>query len=139
MEKNWVKGLLLCSALIVGGCSTTPKQEPAPVEKKPDYTSVSKPATPTRPAAPKRPPVSSAAQSLMDKAEGYAGQGDFDQALALLERAQRIDPNSGEVYLALVKVYTKKGDSDMASATAQRGMLYCSGSAQCNALRAYTP
>ena len=65
-------------------------------------------------------------------------QDDAFTALALLERALRIDPDSGEIYLALAKIYSLKGDTAMASATAQRGMLYCNGKAQCDALRAYS-
>jgi len=139
MMQNWARGLALCTALLVSACSTTQQSEPAPIEKKPDYTSVTKPATPTQPASPQRAPVNTAARSLMQKAEAALGKGDYEQALALLERAQRIDPDSGEIYLALAETYTRKGDADMAGAAAQRGMLYCSGSVQCDALRAFTP
>ena len=61
---------------------------------------------------------------------------DYFVALALLERAQRIDPESGEIYLQLARTHRARGDVDQARATAERGMLFCSGSAQCSALRA---
>jgi Tfp pilus assembly protein PilF len=58
--------------------------------------------------------------------------------LALLERALRIDPDSAEVYLEMAKTHHAGGDRAQARATAERGLLYCSGSTQCDALRAYT-
>ena len=74
----------------------------------------------------------------MAKAELAAEGGDFERSLALLERALRIDPDSAELYLALADVHARKGDTGMAKATAQRGMLYCSSAAQCDALRRYS-
>lgn len=134
-------GLVLSGVLLLAGCSTTgqsPDSGPAPIEE-PGYTDVTKPETPVQPTPPVAPsaPVTSAAQNLMDKAETATGNGDYEQAIALLERAQRIDADSGEIYLALAKTYTAKGDVGMASAVAERGMLYCRGSSQCGALRGF--
>ena len=133
------KGAVLCMMLLVGACGTVPDSGPAPVERRPESASVTTPPTPVRPSSPQRSPVNSAAQNLIDKAAVELDAGEYEQALALLERALRIDPDSGEVYLALAKTYSIKGDNAMASATAQRGMLYCTGKTQCNALRAYSP
>ena len=36
----------------------------------------------------------------MAKADDARDQGDYDQALAYLERAQRIDPDNAEIYLS---------------------------------------
>ena len=133
------RGVAFSAMLFLAGCGTTgqgPDSSPVPIEKDPDYTDVSKPATPTQPTTPTKPTVSGAAQSLMSKAQAASSQGDYDQAIALLERAQRIDSDSGEIYLALAETYKAKGDLQMASAAAERGMLYCSGNAQCGALRA---
>jgi tetratricopeptide (TPR) repeat protein len=135
------RGLALFGILLLAGCGTigqSPDSGPAPIEE-PGYTDVTKPETPvqpTRPAAPSEP-VNSAVKNLMDKAESAAGNGDYEQAIALLERAQRIDADSGEIYLALAKTYKAKGDVGMASAVAERGMLYCRGSSQCGQLRGY--
>jgi Tfp pilus assembly protein PilF len=125
--------------LLLGACGTVPDRDPAPVENRPKSAPASTVPTPTQPSSPQRPPINSAAQSLMEKAGAELDTGDYEQALALLERALRIDPDSGEIYLALVKTYSLKGDTAMANAVAQRGMLYCSGKAQCDALRAYSP
>ena len=46
-------------------------------------------------------------------------------------------PDSADIYLNLAKTYIAKGDYELASATAERGLLYCNSRSQCNALRAY--
>lgn len=137
------RGFVFCGVLFLAGCGTlgpSPGSGSVPIEQDPEYTDVSEPATPTLPTTPTQPsrPVSGASLSLMGKADVAVGRGDYEQALALLERAQRIDPDSGEIYLSLARTYTAKGDVPMASAVAERGLLYCSGAAQCGALRAYT-
>jgi thioredoxin-like negative regulator of GroEL len=71
-------------------------------------------------------------------AEQAAQRGDYEEALALLERAQRIEPNSAEVYLHMARTHLARGDIAQASATAERGLLYCSTEAMCDALREFT-
>ena len=56
--------------------------------------------------------------------------------LALIRRG--IDPDNAEVYLGMAQTHAAAGNQEQAKATAERGMLYCSGSSQCDALRAYT-
>ena len=136
--RKWNRGVVLCAMLVVSACSTVRDSGPAPVEKRPDYTPATKPTTSTTPSVPAEPRLSGAARSLMTKAELAADEGDYERSLALLERALRIDSDSAELYLALADIYTRKGDTAMATATAQRGMLYCGGTAQCNALRRYS-
>jgi tetratricopeptide (TPR) repeat protein len=135
------RGLALFGILLLAGCGTigqSPGTGPAPIEG-PGSTEVTEPETAVQPVPPEAPPepVTSAVRNLMDRAESATGNGDFEQAIALLERAQRIDADSGEIYLALAKTYMAKGDVGMASAAAERGMLYCRGSLQCGALRGY--
>ena len=126
------------AALLVG-CSVYSlpgQQDPAPPP--PTTTSPPPPPAPEPPTPPVRDPnASNAYGGLVHKAAAARNRGDYDQALALLERAQRIDPDSGEIYLELARTYSAQGDDASARATAERGLLYCRGD-ECDQLRAYT-
>lgn len=130
----------LLSLSLLGGCSiySLPESEPAPVEKAPAHTTVTPaPTTPQPVPRAAEPSAQKAYQPLLDKADEARGRGDYEQALALLERAQRIDPDSADIYLAMARTHSSRGDTSQARATAERGMLYCSGRSQCDALRHY--
>jgi tetratricopeptide (TPR) repeat protein len=132
---------LLLLLVLVSGCSTYSGSpgKPAPVEKEPEYTPVTPPPTAPQPKPrPAQPSASAAYQPLLDKAGRATASGDYAQALALLERAHRIDPDSAEIYLSMAKTHQASGDVAQARATAERGLLYCKGRAECEALRAYT-
>ncbi len=134
MFRALVFGLLLALA----GCAGVDERDagPEPVEKRPDYTPVTPPVTPPRPPArPPQPSTSSAWQPLVDRAAQAAAGGDYDQALALLERAQRIDPDDARIYLGLAQTHRAAGDAAMARASAERGLLYCRNRRECDALR----
>jgi len=127
--------VVLFLTLLLAGCSaflgTPPEPAPPPAPAAPPVT------TPQPPARPPQPSTTSAWQPLVQKAEQARARGDYEQALALLERAQRIDPESGEIYLQLARTHMARGDDAQASATAERGLLFCSNTAQCAALRAF--
>ena len=124
-------------ALVLAGCSVYSlpgQQEPAPP---PPTTSAPPPPVPEQPAPPARDPnATNAYGGLVDKAADARSRGDYEQALALLERAQRIDPDSGEIYLELARTYAAKGDDASARATAERGLLYCRDD-ECAQLKAF--
>jgi tetratricopeptide (TPR) repeat protein len=142
MLKNLGRAVVLSGLLMATGCGTLPPGESVPVETEPQYTEVEqlKPpsVTPSQPEPQPKPALTDAAQNLIKKAAEVAAEGNYEQAIALLERALRIGPHRPEVYLSMAKTYKAKGDYAMASATAERGMLYCSGAMQCEALRLYT-
>lgn len=139
------RGAALALVLTLGGCSiySVPGSRPVPVEADPEYTPVTPPSqpapsTPAPEATPEREaPNTSAYQALLIKAEAARERGDYETSLALLERAQRIDPDNAQIYLNLAMTHEASGDRKQAMATAERGLLYCAGSAQCDALRAY--
>ena len=123
-----------CAVYTLPGSAPEP---PAPVE-----TSQPEPAAPGPAPAPEAPPardpgVAAAYKPLLEKAETAAARGDYEQALTLLERAQRIAPNNAEVYLAMARTHASSGDPARARATAERGLLYCRGGAACDELRSY--
>ncbi len=130
--------------ILLSACATPapPVREPVPVQVPQPPPVVSPPANAPK-APPKAPPrsgtpsASAALQPLLAKAAQATERGDHAQALALLERAQRIDPGSADVYLGMAQTHQPQGDTDRAKATAERGLLYCATDAQCNALRAY--
>jgi hypothetical protein len=72
---------------------------------------------------------------LLERARTARIDGDTASALALIERAQRIAPAAGVVYLELARTHLAAGDRRQAQASAARGLLYCSGS-ECEALEA---
>jgi tetratricopeptide (TPR) repeat protein len=128
---------------IMAGCSvySLPGSQPAPAEPQVKSTAPASqpaqtPVTPTSQGTAPDPNANNAYGALLQQAEQAKSKGDYEQALSLLERAQRIDPDSGEVYLHLARTYQAKGDVVMQRATAERGLLYCNGSSECNALRA---
>lgn len=132
---------VLLIIVLLAACSTytQPEREPAPVEKPQPPVIVEPP--PSEHETPPRAATHSASaawQPLLAKADVATKRGDYEQALALLERAQRIDPDSAEVYLGIARTHLAKGNTAQARVTAERGLLYCSSEAVCDALRAYT-
>jgi Tfp pilus assembly protein PilF len=125
---HFIRLAVLALALTACASQRPGEPAPAPVEKAPDYTVV-RPPPETTPAA--------AYQPLLDKASQARERGDYEQALALLERAQRIDADSAEIYLAMARTHSERGDAGQARAVAERGLLYCRSSKQCDSLRAY--
>ena len=123
---------------VVPACSTLPESGSVPVKKAPQHAGVTPDArVPDVPFRSATPPASTAWMPLLAKADQATNRGDYEKAMALLERAQRIDPDSAEVYLGMAKAHSAKGDHMQARATAERGLLYCSGKIQCDALRGY--
>ncbi|MCB1675459.1 MAG: tetratricopeptide repeat protein [Halioglobus sp.] len=147
MLSNYLSARLALLILVVSasGCSIyrAPGSGPAPVERAPEHTTVTPPPSSppvTAPQAPQRPaePSTRAAyQPLLDGADAAAAGGDYEHALALLQRAQRIDPDSAQVYLGMARTHRARGDDAQARATAERGLLYCRTAPECDALRAY--
>jgi len=132
---------IIALALVTGCSGLTKRGEPAPVEDRTQRPAVvpstPEPVTP-EPHRPASPSASAAWQPLLAKAEQAVSRGDFEEALALLERAQRIDPDSAEVYLQMARTHAARGDNAQARAMAERGLLYCTSTSQCEALRRFT-
>lgn len=85
-------------------------------------------------SAPVAPPAV-AQNALMVAALQARSSGNRSRAVALLERAQRIDPDNGQLYLELARTHFDAGNVPQGRATAERGLLYCRGE-ECGELRA---
>lgn len=136
-----VRTITLCLLLQLSACSiySLPGSKPVPAEGQVEAPVDTPPVMAPEPARlPPAPSSSAAYQPLLAKAEQATARGDYEQALALLERAQRIDPDNAEIYLGMAKTHHARGDRAQARATAERGLLYCSSNVECDALRGYT-
>jgi tetratricopeptide (TPR) repeat protein len=134
--------VLLVPLLLAGGCTLLEAERSGPVPLElPESDGSAPPPAPQPPATPSQPiqppPEPNATEAygaLLDRALMAREAGDYDQALSLLERALRIDPDSGELYLELSRTYRLQGNMAQSRATAERGLLYCAG-AECGLLR----
>ena len=131
--------LWLAMVVLLSACGSNPYSLPKIETAEPEAT---EPVTTAPPIAEPTPSTrtneTSAHSGLLAKADMARDDGDYDQSLAHLERAQRIDPDNAEIYLGLAQTHAAAGNMTQAQATAERGLLYCSSSRQCDALRSYT-
>lgn len=134
-----IRVLIVVAALILSACSTV-TTAPAPKERKrpPVETREPIPAPGKKPAPIVRPAPEAgmtAYHKLVLKAADARRQGNYRQAMSLLERAQRIRPQSGDIYYQLAQTARLMGDAANARSIAERGLLYCDNAALCAKLR----
>jgi tetratricopeptide (TPR) repeat protein len=95
------------------------------------------PATAERPAPP--PPrqfrLGAAASSLVTQAHAQAASGDYGQAAATLERAQRIEPDNPLLWIELGRVRLAENNAAQADAMGRKALALATGdpSAQASA------
>jgi Flp pilus assembly protein TadD len=70
-------------------------------------------------------PGTHARSTLLAQARTARDGGEYASARALLERALRMDPTDGALYLELARTLLQSGDVERARAMAERGLLYC--------------
>jgi Flp pilus assembly protein TadD len=71
-------------------------------------------------------PAQKAVQGLLDEAWTHYRNNDPDKAIAVAERAQRLNDRSAEVYLVLASSYLVQGKQEIAEQFARRGLSYSS-------------
>lgn len=129
--------LTACAPIRQSGSAPVSTSPPAVVTKpasKPER--VSKPEYEIAPATPAVKPSQKAVQSLIDQAWVHYRNDDPDKAIAVAERAQRLDARSAEVYLVLASSYLVQGKQQLAEQFARRGISYsAAGSALRNRLQ----
>ena len=105
--------LLILLVVMLTGCATAPPQ--GRVADKPGAMPAVPEATKQKPAARKplmivsRIEPTPAVKRVIAQAGEARQQGHYDQALLLLDRAQRMAPKTGEVYLEMAKVNRQAG------------------------------
>ena len=125
--------LVFALAAVLAACAGSPPREaPAPVVTPPGES-----GRPTPAPEPAPPPATDAVTGLLAQARDARESGETERALALLERAQRLDPARGALYLELARTHAAAGNTAQAKAFAERGLLYCHGS-ECSALARFT-
>ncbi|WP_439107673.1 tetratricopeptide repeat protein [Congregibacter sp.] len=135
MERRGISmrmSLLAVVLSFLAACASGPT--PVPPEAPEASRRSSQVPTPAVPPDSSVAPVLSPVDSLLDEARVLREDGDLSASFARLERALRIAPQRAEVYLELARSHVAAGSPERASASATRGLLYCSPSI-CEELR----
>lgn len=109
--------LITALSLTLMACATGPTQPP-PVESR----SPSPSATPPADA-----PAPSVTVALREESRRAAEAGDLARAAAVLERAIRIEPGNGELWLDLAKVRLREGNAEAAEQLARKAVSLVEG------------
>ena len=122
----WTLLALSALCLLLPACAP---MAPAPTEtsrpEPPPPPVVEEEEKPTPPPAPAPEPpkeTSSAVNSLLDRGWNLYRSDNFEGALSVAERAQRIDPRSAEVYLLMASARFSLYQVDIAEQLARRGL-----------------
>ncbi|MBK8133604.1 MAG: tetratricopeptide repeat protein [Gammaproteobacteria bacterium] len=101
------------------GPALPPPAKPAPV---PEVRPSPRPAMPPPPRVIPPPVAPDAVSALLQQANSEARAGRHDAAIALGERAQRLDPRAPEVYLVLGRAHLARGQAVEARQLALKGV-----------------
>ena len=70
---------------------------------------------------------------------GFRGSLNYSGDMSGSMKIPKINELRGiEIYLAMAATHQARGDISQARAVAERGLLYCNGTRECDALRSYT-
>jgi tetratricopeptide (TPR) repeat protein len=130
-------GAIAIATLLLAACATTPGHPtggPAPAPGQPSPYPPSSPQAPAptpAPApvpAPAIPPASrpdpTVTLALREQSLAAAARGDTQQAIALIERALRIEPNRAELWIDLARLHLDEGDTVGAEQFARKALLF---------------
>ena len=101
-------GLLLAAALLAG-CAAVPGPAPADSGEPAPPVPASE-STPAGAAAPRERPDPGVSLALREQSATAAAAGDLARAVAILERALRIEPERAELWLELARLHRQRGD-----------------------------
>jgi hypothetical protein len=132
-------GALAASTLLVTACATSPAYPPAggtttgrPAGQPPTYPPTAPAPLPgptqTPAPAPAPPPPSrpdpAVTLALREQSLAAAARGDTEQAIALIERALRIEPSRAELWIDLARLHLDEGDAAGAEQFARKALLF---------------
>jgi tetratricopeptide (TPR) repeat protein len=137
----------LLAAACLSGCTLTrpaPFAPPPPATAPPAGSAQPQPGIPAPgsgevvPAPPERPSVppsrqfhlSAASGALVTQAHAQAASGDYGQAAATLERAQRIEPDNPLLWIELGQVRMGEGNADQADGMDRKALALATGDSQ---------
>lgn len=109
--------VLLSSALLLTACVSSPGPQG-------EAEIVDRNAVPPDVGAPGANPAARAVSDLIAGSQRDYDRGDWDSAIAVAERALRIDRRQPEVYLLLAKCYRALGEPDQALQFVEQGRRY---------------
>jgi Tfp pilus assembly protein PilF len=98
----------------------------------PTTTQPAEPASGTSPPTATETPAADAPEpsvtlALRNESQRAAQSGDLAKAAALLERAIRIEPTNGELWLDLAEIRLDEGDADAAEQLARKAISFAKG------------
>ena len=105
-----------CAAIPVSQAPSRPEPFPPAEERAPDMTRIPE-ATTAQPSGP-------AVVALLDDAAVRERDGDYDKAIAVLERAVRIEPRNALVWHRLARVNLRHGDASQAEMMAKKSAQF---------------
>ncbi len=121
---------MLLAATLLAGCQLA---APPVVESPPHAVPPAPPETarsPERPAPQPEPvvaeeePKSTVSVALLDTAGQQAAAGHMEEAVETLERAIRIEPRRGDLWLRLARTQLSSGEYTLAEQNARKGLLF---------------
>jgi tetratricopeptide (TPR) repeat protein len=110
---------MLLATILVAGCSSAPTQPTQPTARTVPELPGSDPSSTGLPG-----PEHSLTLAMHDQANSARLRGDFDTAIATLERAIRIDPDAPELWLLLSQVNLDAGDPAAAEQLARKALQF---------------
>ncbi len=109
------------------GPALPPPAKPAPV---PEVRPAPRPVIPPPPRVIPPPVAPDAVSALLQQANSEERAGRHDAAIALGERAQRLDPRAPEVYLVLGRAHLARGQTAEARQLALKGLALSAGGSE---------
>lgn len=101
----------------------TPAPSPYPSQTPPTQTPMPAPA-PTPAPPPASRPDPSVTLALREQSLAASARGDNEQAIALIERALRIEPDRPELWIDLARLHLDEGDAAGAEQFARKALLF---------------